>query len=449
MRPDPLQLAPATVLSVSALTRLARDVVERALPLMWVRGEISNFTSAGSGHWYFTLTDASAQVRCAMFRSKARFVDWRPENGAQVEVRAVPTVYEPRGEFQLNVETLRRAGLGALYEAFERLKVRLDAEGLFAVERKRPLPMLPRCIGIVTSPQAAALRDVLTILNRRMPSIPVIVYPTPVQGGGAARGIANMIRIASAREECDVLIVCRGGGSIEDLWAFNEEVVARAIHAAAVPVVTGIGHETDFTIADFVADLRAPTPSAAAQAASADRSELARQCGECQRVLRRALQRYLERHMQAIDYLGRRLVEPNERLRMEREGLRRLAARLAQAGAARIAASRWSLLDQARRLMFARFDPQVHRGRLEQARLRFEGALNRNVHAIDARVSSLGARLESLNPHAVLDRGYAIATDAAGSIVRDGRALKIGDRLNVQFAQGAAGTEVRSIDADD
>src|SRR5262245_13731912 len=200
------RLAPAAVLSVSALNRLARALMEQALPLMWVRGELSNFTSAGSGHWYFTLKDANAQVRCAMFRSRARFVDWRPENGAQVEVRAVPTVYEPRGEFQLNVETLRRAGMGALYEAFERLKVRLDAEGLFATDRKRALPKLPRCIGVVTSPQAAALRDVLTILTRRMPSIPVVVYPTSVQGGGAARSIANMIGIAASRAECDVLI---------------------------------------------------------------------------------------------------------------------------------------------------------------------------------------------------------------------------------------------------
>ena len=449
MRTEQPQLAPATVLTVSALTRLARDVIERALPLMWVRGEISNFTSAGSGHWYFTLKDAGAQVRCAMFRSRARFVDWRPENGAQVEVRAVPTVYEPRGEFQLNVETLRRAGMGALYEAFERLKVRLDAEGLFAPERKRALPVLPRSIGIVTSPQAAALRDVLTILARRMPSIPVIVYPSPVQGGGAARSIANQIRSASAREECDVLIVCRGGGSIEDLWAFNEEVVARAIHDCAVPVVTGIGHETDFTIADFVADLRAPTPSAAAQAACADRSELARQCVECQRVLRRALRRFMERHMQTLDYLGRRLIEPSERLRVEREGLQRLAARLAAAGAARVGQARWVLLDQARRLVFARLDPGAGLARVEQARLRLQGAAHRNVNADNARVAALAARLESLNPHAVLDRGYAIATDAAGNIVREGAALTIGERLNVQFARGAAGTEVRSVDPGD
>ena len=441
--------APSAVLSVSALNRLARDVMERALPLMWVRGELSNFTSAGSGHWYFTLKDAGAQVRCAMFRSKARFVDWRPENGMQVEVRAVPTLYEPRGEFQLNVEALRRAGMGALYEAFERLKARLDAEGLFAPERKRALPKLPRCIGIVTSPQAAALRDALTILARRLPTIPVIVYPTPVQGTGAARSIANAIRTASARAECDVLIVCRGGGSIEDLWAFNEEIVARAIHDCAVPLVTGVGHETDFTIADFVADLRAPTPSAAAQAACPDRLEIARQCIECQRVLRRALQRYMEHHMQALDYLGRRLIEPGARLRIEREQLQRLAARLARAGAARLGETRWALSDRARRLLFARVDLRDHLGRVEQASLRLASIMQRNSAVMDATVARLGARLQALNPHAVLDRGYAIATDAAGEIVRDATALAIGERVHVQFARGAAQTEVRSIAADD
>jgi exodeoxyribonuclease VII large subunit len=290
---------------------------------------------------------------------------------------------------------------------------------------------------------------VLTILARRMPSIPVIVYPTPVQGGGAARSIASMIRAASARAECDVLIVCRGGGSIEDLWAFNDEVVARAIHASRVPELTGIGHETEYTIADYVADARAPTPSAAAQAACADRSELTRQCVECRRVLCRALTRYMERHMQALDYLGRRLVEPKERLRAEIESLGQLAARLAAAGAARFVDIRWTLLDQARRLRLARFDPHAHLSRIEQARLRLDGSLNRDIHVIDARVGALAARLESLNPHAVLDRGYAIATDAGGRIVRDAATLGIGDRLTVQFARGAAQTEVRSIDTGD
>jgi exodeoxyribonuclease VII large subunit len=282
-----------------------------------------------------------------------------------------------------------------------------------------------------------------------MPRLPAILYPAPVQGEGAAERIAAAIALAGARRECDVLILCRGGGSIEDLWAFNEEVVARAIHACAVPVVTGIGHETDFTIADFVADQRAPTPSAAAQAACPDRAEIARRCVECQRVLRRGLQRYMERHMQALDYLSRRLVEPNERLRAERAALKRLGERLAQAGAARIAAARWALSDRARRLLFARFDPRDQIARVQQASLRLSGAAQRNVHVMDSLVERVAARLEALNPHAVLERGYAIATDSGGRIVRDAATIAAGERLHVQFARGAADTEVKSIQADD
>ena len=318
MSSPPLQrAAAAAVIEVSALNRMVRDMLEHALPLMWVRGEVSNFTCAPSGHCYFTLKDAAAQVRCTMFRSRARLLDWQPRNGMQIEVRALPTLFEPRGEFQLNVETIRRSGMGALYEAFERLKLRLAAEGLFASERKRALPAFPRRIGVVTSPQAAALRDVLTILARRMPSLPVLVYPTAVQGADAAQGIARAIEAASRRLECDVLIVCRGGGGIEDLWAFNDEAVARAIHGCALPVVTGIGHETDFTIADFVADLRAPTPSAAAQAASPDRRELSARVAETSARMARAFARRLDRLWQGVDYLVRRLVDPRERLRIE------------------------------------------------------------------------------------------------------------------------------------
>jgi exodeoxyribonuclease VII large subunit len=439
---------PGAVIGVSALNRLARDVLEQALPLMWVRGEISNFTAAVSGHWYFTLKDPGAQVRCALFRHKARFVDWRPENGMQVEVRALVTLYEPRGEYQLNVETMRRAGMGALYEAFERLKARLGAEGLFNAERKRALPVFPQAIGVVTSSQAAALRDVLTILARRMPSIPVIVYPTPVQGPEAGQKIAAAIEVASARNECDVLIVCRGGGSIEDLWAFNEEVVARAIHACAIPVVTGVGHETDFTIADFVADVRAPTPSAAAQTAAPDRRELERRCAELARALGRSIGRKLESFMQELDYVGRRLVDPRNRLHADAERVAHLAARLAAAWAEHFARSRWALLDRVRHLSLARPDPGQRLAKVDRAGLRLEAAAAKNLSALNGGLDALGARLQALNPHAVLERGYAIATDRAGQIVRDSAKLAIGDGLNVRFARGAADTEVKTLDAD-
>ncbi|MGH8725805.1 MAG: exodeoxyribonuclease VII large subunit, partial [Burkholderiales bacterium] len=260
------------VLSVAELLRSVRDTLERRFPLAWVRGELSNLSRAPSGHCYFTLKDDGAQVDCVMFRSRAAALDWEPRDGMRVEVRALPTLYEPRGRFQLAVEAMRRAGLGPLYERFLRLKERLGAEGLFDERLKRALPGFPRTIGVLTSPAAAALRDVLTTLARRNPAIEVIVYPVPVQGEGAAERIAAMLRRASRRAECDVLLLVRGGGSIEDLWPFNEEAVARAIRASEIPVVVGVGHETDVTIADFAADQRAPTPTAAAELASPARA---------------------------------------------------------------------------------------------------------------------------------------------------------------------------------
>ncbi|MGA0844823.1 MAG: exodeoxyribonuclease VII large subunit, partial [Arenicellales bacterium] len=262
--PDP---TPA-VMTVSQLNQTVGRLLERSFPLTWVAGELSNVTRAASGHWYFTLKDAGAQVRAVMFRGRAQYVDFSPREGDKVEVRATVGLYAARGDFQLNVENMRRAGVGNLYEAFLRLKSKLAAEGLFDQERKRALPVFPRTIGVVTSPQAAALRDILTALRRRVPHIQIVLYPTAVQGDGSAEKIAAAIQAASDRSECDLLLVCRGGGSLEDLWSFNDERVARAIFYCAVPVISGVGHETDVTIADFVADLRAPTPTAAAELAA-------------------------------------------------------------------------------------------------------------------------------------------------------------------------------------
>ncbi|MGQ9686462.1 MAG: exodeoxyribonuclease VII large subunit, partial [Thiobacillaceae bacterium] len=302
------------ILSVSELNRMARLMLERGIPLVWVTGEISNLTRATSGHWYFTLKDSQAAVRCAMFRNRNQFMDWVPENGMRVELRAQPTLYEPRGEFQLSVEVMRRAGLGALYEAYARLKERLQREGLFDEARKRPLPAYPRRIGIVTSPKAAALRDVLTTLARRWPLTRVIIYPTPVQGEGAAEAIAAALRTAGERAECDVLLLVRGGGSIEDLWSFNAEVVARAIAASPIPVVCGVGHETDFTIADFVADRRAPTPTGAAQLATPDAEELRQHLRHLARRLTLDQRRRLHTLAQRLDGLAQRLRHPAEQL---------------------------------------------------------------------------------------------------------------------------------------
>lgn len=434
------------MIGVSVLNRLARDILEQALPLMWIRGEVSNFTCAASGHCYFTLKDAGAQVRCAMFRNRARLMNWQLQNGMQVEVRALVTLFEARGEFQLNVESVRRAGMGSLYEAFERLKARLGSEGLFDAERKRPLPAFPRAIGVVTSPKAAALRDVLSILRRRMPAIPVVVYPTPVQGDGAGQSIADAIGTASARAECDVLVLCRGGGSIEDLWAFNEEVVARAVAACAIPVVSGVGHETDFTIADFVADLRAPTPSAAAEAVSPDCSVLLARIAAARQRLQRSIMRGVEAHAQALDFLGRRLVHPGERIRTETRHLRQCLARLTQSGAKLVESRQWQVGDLAHRMKSATPDPVRWQERIRQLALRLHAADAREAQHRASRLTAGGARLEALNPHAVLERGYAIATTSAGEIVRDASLLTPDQMLNVRFARGAAQTQVRSVD---
>lgn len=417
-----LHQTPPAVVSVTELNRLARDWLEQAFPLLWVKGEISNLRRYDSGHWYFLLKDASAQVRCVMFRHKNQLLDWKPEDGAQVEARALVTLYEARGEFQLTVETMRRAGLGALYEAFEKLKAKLAAEGLFAAAHKKPLPPFPRQIGIITSPAAAALRDVLTTLRRRMPGIPIVIYPTPVQGEGAVQQITAAINAASSRAECDVLILARGGGSIEDLWAFNEEAVARAIFACPVPVVSGVGHETDFTIADFVADARASTPTAAAELVSPSREALGHRLEALQGRLCRAASRSLEARMQHVDHLGKRLTHPGERISNQAAQLEHLGRRLAQSGSRLLEGRDWRVKEQARRL---RSNWGGYAGRLALTLQRAE------------------SQLTHLNPVLVLERGYSIVEGQDGAIIRDSARTDRGDTLRITFAKGWANTEVK------
>jgi exodeoxyribonuclease VII large subunit len=431
------------VVSVSELNRLARDLLETNLPLMWVRGEISNLKRYDSGHCYFTLKDAQAQVDCVIFRQKLQYLDWRPDNGMQVEVRACPTLYEARGKFQLNVETMRRAGPGALFEAFAKLKARLEKEGLFEPARKKPLPAFPRALGVVTSVQAAALRDVLTTLRRRMPSLPVIIYPAPVQGEGAAQKIAAAINLAAARAECDVLIVCRGGGSIEDLWAFNEEIVARSIHACTIPIVAGVGHETDFTIADFVADVRGPTPTAAAEMATPDCVELRQQLVQWQRRLGRVTQRTLEERMQRLDYLGKRLVHPRQQIRDRMAALRHLVTRMRGAWQRSLQAHAWRERDLTRRVRAARPDPEVlERENRERAR-RLQRAAVRRLEAAAGLLNRTEAHLKHLSPQLVLERGYSITATGAGRIVRDSAQVACGEELKITFARGWVGAHVK------
>ena len=439
---------PVAVIGVAQLNRLARELLERHLPLMWVAGELSNFRRYDSGHCYFTLKDADAQVDCVMFRLKAQLLGWQPEDGMRVEVRACPTLFEARGKFQLTVEVMRRAGLGALYEAYARLKARLEHEGLFDATRKRALPRFPRSLGIITSPQAAALRDVLTTLKRRMPSLPVIIYPTPVQGEGAALRITRAVRLASARAECDVLVLCRGGGSIEDLWAYNNEGLARAIADCAIPMVAGIGHETDFTIADFVADVRAPTPTAAAELVTSDRLELCEQLRHITSRLQRLVQRGLENRMQRLDYLSRGLVHPGDRIRNQRQHLAHLATRLGGAWKRAAESHTWQIRGLARDLQ--RSKPDLHA--LEQRRGELGRRLRESAHArlSDAvtRLSGLESHLRHLDPSRVLERGYSIVLDTSGAIVHDAAQIKPGDDVALRFGRGEATAEVKSTKRD-
>jgi exodeoxyribonuclease VII large subunit len=399
---DDMFSASPKVFSVTQLNKLVRELLEGSLPPLWVSGEISNLTRATSGHWYFSLKDGGAQVRCVMFRNRNAALDWQPKEGDKAEARVQVSLYEARGEFQLTVELLQKAGLGALFEAFEKLKQKLELEGLFAAETKRPLPVFPQQIGIVTSPDAAALRDVLTTLKRRMPSIQVIIYPTPVQGKGSAESIARAISTASTRKECDVLIVCRGGGSMEDLWSFNEEVVARAIASCAIPVVSGVGHETDFTIADFVADRRAPTPTSAAELVSPDRSALLQKVQQTLQRLERQASFGLHNRMQRLDTLAHRLIHPGERIQ-QRETV------------------------------------------LEHLHMRLQGTITQQMTLRRTHLQRLSQNLEHLAPQQVLNRGYSMVQNRAGAVINSHNQLRIGEMVRITFAEGAAEADVKQI----
>jgi exodeoxyribonuclease VII large subunit len=390
---------PRPILTVTELLRSVRDTLERRFPLLWVRGELSNLSRAPSGHYYFTLKDRGAQVDCVMFRSRAAALEVPLRDGMQAEARVLVSLYEPRGRFQLTVEALRPAGLGPLYERFLRLKEKLEQEGLFDPAAKRELPPYPRCVGVVTSLAAAALRDVLTTLARRNAAVQVIVYPAPVQGEGAADRLAAALARANRRAECDVLLLVRGGGSIEDLWQFNEETLARAIRASRIPVVVGVGHESDFTIADFAADRRAPTPTAAAELATASREEMLGRVAACARSLTREMRRRLQYAMQALDGAARRLVHPAQRLRNCEQTLTHLRTRLAF-------------------------------------------AFGHRIHRCSSRLERLQASLAGLDPSAVLGRGYSITRDASGQVLRDATQAREGERLSTTLARGRLQSQV-------
>jgi len=473
------------VFTVSRLNREARMLLERGFGVVWVEGELSNFSQPSSGHWYFSLKDRDAQLRCAMFRLKNAGLGFTPKAGQQVLARGRISLYEPRGDYQLIVEHLEEAGIGALRREFERLKEKLAAEGLFDVKRKRNLPRFPHRIGVVTSPSGAAIRDVLHILARRFPPAAVLIYPTPVQGAVAAPAIVEALETASARAECDVLIVARGGGSLEDLWSFNDERVARAIYASSIPVVSGIGHEIDFTIADFVADARAPTPSGAAELVTPDRTAcleaLARTAERMSACIRRELRSVTTRldgtlrrlmlvhpgvrlvqRAQKLDELEQRLTgavrreirtiatrmnSAVQRLNLAHPGMRvvqqvqrldDLEQRLANAARTSVHSNRNRVSD-----VFARLVQHSPEHMVREYRLRHEALDSRLHHAWkeccsrkEHRLSLAVKTLNTASPLATLERGFAIVTRPDGTLVRDTQSVEIGDEIETRLARG-------------
>lgn len=434
-----------SVMTVTALNQAVAQLLERNLPLTWVSGEISNFTRAASGHWYFTLKDSGAQVRAVMFRGRAQYADFQPREGDKVEVRALVTLYAPRGDYQLSVEAIRRAGVGNLYETFLRLKAQLTQEGLFDTERKRPLPAFVKTIGIVTSPQAAALRDILTALHRRAPHVNVILYPTPVQGEGAGMKIAQAIASAAAREECDVLLVCRGGGSMEDLWAFNEEVVARTIVNCPMPVIAGIGHETDFTIADFAADLRAATPTAAAELAATPRDAWLQLLQRQAQILSRCMHRQLDDQAQTLDWQSRRLLSPSAAIAARRLQLANLARNLSHSASLPVRQARHELTQLT--LSWQTHKPDLSKPRLllTDMQRRLQQAARHVREGQQQQLSALRSQLELLNPQRTLERGYAILSDHKGKALRKTSELKPQSLIQVRLASGTAEVGISSV----
>ncbi len=492
--PRLIEPAERNVYTVSRLNREVRVLIERGLGVVWVEGELSNLSVPSSGHWYFSMKDRDAQLRCAMFRQKNMSVGFTPKSGQQILARGRVSLYEPRGDYQFIVEHLEEAGVGALKREFERLKTKLAAEGLFAVERKRSLPKFPRRIGVVTSPTGAALRDILHILGRRFPPAAILIYPTPVQGDAAIPLIVDAIQIASARAECDVLIVARGGGSIEDLWAFNDERVARAIHASTIPVVSGIGHEIDFTIADFVADARAPTPSGAAELVAPDRNA-------CLEALARTLERMSVGMRRELRALGTRFNATNARLKLSHPGIRlnqqaqrldemeqRLTASLQRE--IRTSAGRFSVMSQRLKLAHPGLRLGQQKQRLDDLEQRLAGAIRSALNNDSRRVSEmrthlvqhspahrirdlkirhgeLSARLDhamtrlvsradhrlglaartlnTVSPLATLGRGFALVKRVSdGKLITDSNSVAIGDDVQAQLAHGTVTARVTS-----
>ena len=448
-KPFQLPLMPRrTIWSVSDLTGRIRDLLAGEFTDVFVEGEVSNAHAAQSGHLYFTLKDNQAQIRCVCFRTQLARLKFRPEDGLHVTVRGSISVYEARGEYQFYVEHVEPVGLGALQLAFEQLKRRLDSEGLFDPERKKSLPVLPQCVGLITSPRGAAVRDVVHILQRRFPNQHIVLYPVRVQGEGAAAEIVQAIRYFDRKEIADVLILARGGGSIEDLWAFNEEAVARAIVACSIPIISGVGHETDFTIADFAADIRASTPSAAAEMVVRTRQEFDDRLGDfrdkiAQLLRYRVLQASHKLRELDLHHAARRL---EDALRRRRQHTDELAAQLATALRAQV-----ETLQRRLALALARLAAVDFRARLRAAAVRLdrraselEVRMSRTFTAKRQMLEKLIVQVQERSPLRLLERGYAICYDAAGNVLQGADRVALGDRIRVQLARGRLGAEVKN-----
>lgn len=436
------------ILSVSQLNQAVSRLLEKSFVSTWVRGEISNFTQAASGHWYFTLKDDSASVRAVMFRSRAAATGFIPKSGESVELRGRVTLYEARGEYQLQVENMRRAGLGSLFEAFVQLKNKLSQEGLLDEANKRPLPVYPRTVGVITSLAAAALRDVLTAMARRAPHVRVIIYPAQVQGADSALQLRQALALANDRQEVDTLLLVRGGGSIEDLWSFNDEALARDIASSLIPVVCGVGHETDFTIADFVADLRAPTPTAAAELVCGTRQGLLDRVTRTHDGLQGQFQRQLERLFQRVDRAAGALVSPARRLEHQSERLAGLAYRMTAAWQ-RYAAQRTTKFDRSQaRLGNTLPDMTARQTRIEK----LAGSMvlyQRRLLTHKSSQSDLAqAQLRALSPENTLARGYAIVRDKQGGIIRHADSALVGQAIQVTLARGELAATVDAVRAE-
>lgn len=441
------------IFSVSRLVRETRAVLESSFPLFWIEGEISNFSRPASGHMYFSLKDEAAQVRCAMFRGKNIHLRFKPENGMHVLIRARPTLYEARGDFQLLVEHLEEAGLGALQRAFEELKTRLGKEGLFDTQTKQTLPALPKQIGVITSPTGAAIRDILSVLKRRFPAIPVLIYPTAVQGENAATEIASTIKLADQRKECDVLILARGGGSLEDLWSFNEEVVARAIHACQTPLISAVGHEVDFTIADFVADQRAPTPSAAAELVTPDQYDLRQRLGKQFDRLNKQFSHRLQQSGQTLDWLLKRLQQqhPEQDLLAKAQRLNEIENRMQRQFKAQINLKNHQLAQLSNKLHIHAPTNLLNQMINKQQNLtqRLHYARERIIEQKRQRLAIFSRTLNNVSPLATLDRGYAIVQDKRSKkVYTDAGDLNPGDQVSTRLARGILTCTVDKVETE-